>query len=261
MSWKNSLQRGLIHMNLIKVNDYEEMSQTVCKIISEKLTELSSPVLGLATGSTPQRLYELLVDEYKQGKISFANTHTVNLDEYVGLDSTDPNSYRYYMDTILFDHIDIPKHQAHIPNGAATDLQKECEDYEAIIRSAGGVDLQLLGIGLNGHIGFNEPGTSFTSRTHVVALDESTREANARFFNSIDDVPTQAITMGIDSIFESKEIVLMISGEKKAEALYKLINGDVTEDFPASILQNHENVTVVADKAALSLLQTKQDSQ
>ena len=152
----------------------------------------------------------------------------------------------------LFNHIDIPEDQIHLPNGVAEDMERECRDYERRIRIAGQVDIQILGLGVNGHIGFNEPGTSFSSRTHIVDLDESTREANARFFNSIEEVPTQAITMGIETIMESREILLLVSGEAKAEALKELFEGQVTEEFPASILKEHANVTVIADQSALS---------
>ena len=155
----------------------------------------------------------------------------------------------------LFKHVDISESRTHLPNGVADDLEKECRDYEELIRKAGNVDLQILGIGTNGHIGFNEPGTSFSSRTQIVDLAQSTIDANARFFDSIDEVPTKAVTMGIESIMESKEIILLASGESKAEAIAHLIEGEVTEDFPASILQKHDHVTIIADEAAMSKVQ------
>ena len=171
----------------------------------------------------------------------------------MGLDKNDPNSYHFYMMEKLFNHVDITKENVNLPNGVAPDLQKECQEYEQRIQKVGKIDVQLLGMGMNGHIGFNEPGTPFTQRTHVVELDESTRKANSRFFASLDDVPKQAITMGIGTIMESKEILLIVSGESKADAVARLLDKEeVSEDFPASILRNHDNVTVVVDEAALS---------
>lgn len=241
-------------MKLIRVDTHEELSQYVCRLCVQKIKELKNPVLGLATGSTPERLYNLLAEQYKIGNVSFKDTRTFNLDEYAGLSASNENSYRYFMDSILFNYIDIPYENTHVPNGTASDLKKESLAYEEKIQKAGGIDLQVLGIGRNGHIGFNEPGTSFESGTHVVNLDDSTRLANARFFTSQDKVPARAITMGIRAIMESREIVLMVSGEKKAEALYKLMSGEVTEEFPASVLQKHPNVLVVADRTARSVL-------
>lgn len=238
-------------MNVIKVKNYDEMSEKACDLIVNKLKKLDQPVLGLATGSTPEGFYDRLIEAYKQGNISFENTTTFNLDEYVGLSKDNPQSYYYYMNNRLFSHIDIKEDKAHLPKGDASDLKEECERYEQLIKKSGGVDLQLLGLGTNGHIAFNEPGTSFNSRTQVVDLTESTIKANSRFFDSMDEVPTQAVTMGIGSILESDEIVMLVSGESKAEALAQVINGDVTEDCPATILQKHKNVTIVADEAAL----------
>ncbi|HLQ74652.1 MAG TPA: glucosamine-6-phosphate deaminase, partial [Alloiococcus sp.] len=177
---------------------------------------------------------------------------TFNLDEYVGLAGDDPNSYRYFMNEKLFKHVDISTDKTHVPNGVAKDLNAECENYEQFIQDVGGIDLQVLGLGTNGHIAFNEPGTSFESRTSVVDLTQETLEANRRFFNSIDEVPTQALSMGIGLIFEAKEIILLVSGEAKAEALSRVINGKVTEELPGSILQQHDHVTIIADAAALS---------
>ncbi|WP_010532108.1 glucosamine-6-phosphate deaminase [Lentibacillus jeotgali] len=241
-------------MDIIRVKDYVEMSERACEIMRNQIKQFDSSVLGLATGSTPEGLYHQLIGEYKKGNMSFANVTTFNLDEYVGLATDDPNSYRYYMNEKLFSHIDLPDEQTYLPNGVADDLEKECRDYEALIKGAGYIDLQVLGLGLNGHIGFNEPGTPVDSRTHVVDLDESTREANARFFNSPDDVPKKALTMGIGSIMESKRIVLLVSGEKKADAVKQLVRGEITEEFPASILQQHDNATLIADEEALSKL-------
>lgn len=242
-------------MEIIRVKDYEEMSKTASSYILEKLKQLDAPVIGLATGSTPEGLYRLLVEENKKGNVSFENVTTFNLDEYTNIEPSDPNSYHYFMNKHLLDHIDIPKNQIHLPNGNAENLEAECQEYEHKIFEAGKIDLQVLGIGVNGHIGFNEPGTPFTSRTHIVTLDESTREANSRFFNSIDEVPTQAITMGIGTIMESSEILMLISGEQKADTLNRLLNGEVSEEFPASVLHNHSKVTVIADEAACSKLE------
>ncbi|HLS08686.1 glucosamine-6-phosphate deaminase [Lentibacillus sp.] len=239
-------------MNIIRVKDYDELSEKACELLVNEMEKSDSSVLGLATGSTPEGLYQKLIDEYKKGNLSFSNVTTFNLDEYVGLAASDPNSYRYYMNEKLFSHVDLPDEQAFLPNGAAEDLEKECRDYEALIKDAGYVDLQVLGLGLNGHIGFNEPGTPVDSRTHVVELDESTRKANARFFKSMDDVPKKALTMGIGTIMESRQIILLVSGEKKADAVKRLVNGMVSEEFPASILQKHENAILIADEAALS---------
>ncbi|API93435.1 glucosamine-6-phosphate deaminase 1 [Virgibacillus pantothenticus] len=241
-------------MELIKVRNYEELSEYAGKLVLEKVNTLENPVLGLATGSTPEGLYQYLINQYKEGKVSFEHVVTFNLDEYVGLEKDDINSYNYYMNEKLFKHIGIPRNQTYLPDGNAIDLNEEATNYENRIKQAGNIDLQILGLGLNGHIGFNEPGTPFTSRTHIVQLDESTRQANARFFISIDEVPSQAITMGIETIMESKQIVLLVSGEGKAEALHRVINGEVSEEFPASILQKHPHVIIVADEAACKLL-------
>ncbi|MFC0469852.1 glucosamine-6-phosphate deaminase [Halalkalibacter kiskunsagensis] len=240
-------------MNLVKVKNHEEMSENACRIIMNKVSSLSSPVLGLATGSTPERLYELLIKEYERKSITFSHVTTFNLDEYVGLGETHSNSYRYFMDHHLFKKIDIPKSRTHVPNGTGGDLKRECHYYEELIENVGGIDLQILGLGLNGHIGFNEPGTPFSAKTHIVDLDFSTRKANARFFRSVKEVPTQAITMGIETILRSKQILLLVSGEQKSEALQRLLDGEVSEEFPASVLRNHPNVTIIADAAAVGM--------
>ncbi|MFD4820087.1 glucosamine-6-phosphate deaminase [Peribacillus butanolivorans] len=239
-------------MNIIKVQDYKEMSQSAANIVIRKVKENSKIKLGLATGGTPKGTYDALIEDHMQNNTSYENVTSFNLDEYIGLDSNDPNSYHYYMDQSLFAHININKEQTYLPNGASDNLDKECTRFDKMIETLGGIDLQILGIGQNGHIGFNEPGTSFSSGTHVVALEESTRQANARYFDSIDEVPTHAITMGIATIMKSKEILLLISGEEKAETLKKLIHGEITEEFPASILKKHNNVTIIADQKALS---------
>lgn len=239
-------------MNVLKVRNYDEMSEMACSILMEKINSVSRPVLGLATGSTPEGLYKKLIEKYRSGEVSFKDTTTFNLDEYSGLSKDNPNSYHFYMKDHLFEHIDIDMEKTYVPNGDVADVQKECKDYERKIYENGNIDIQILGLGANGHIGFNEPGTPFASRTHSVNLAESTRQANARFFESIDDVPTSAITMGIETIRQSKEIIVLVSGEGKAEAVSRFINGDVSENFPASILQKHKHVTIIADEAALS---------
>ncbi|WP_026907096.1 glucosamine-6-phosphate deaminase [Paucisalibacillus globulus] len=244
-------------MEIIRVKDYAAMSEAASTFLIERINRLDNPKLGLATGSTPEGLYKNIIEKHKQGDVSFKNVKSFNLDEYVGLEKNDPNSYYFFMKDKLFDHVDISLDNVRVPNGVAADLQQECQDHEEAIKAAGGIDVQLLGIGANGHIGFNEPGTPFTSKTQVVNLDESTIQANSRFFNTIEEVPTQAISMGIDTIMNSKEILLLISGESKAEALAKLVSGEVTEEVPASVLNNHPNVTVIADEAAFSVVDGK----
>lgn len=239
-------------MKIVKVRDYEEMSQAACKIILDKVKEKKHLVLGLATGSTPEGLYRCMIHAYKEGKISFQHIVTFNLDEYLNLDQNHPNSYHYYMKKKFFNHVDIPKKNIHLLDGMATNYIQEYQQYDEKIRRAGNIDIQVLGLGVNGHIGFNEPGTSFISRTHVVHLDPTTRKTNSKFFRDIQDVPKKAITMGIANIMESKEILLLVSGKKKELALARLINGEISEQFPASILKKHQNVTIIADCAALS---------
>lgn len=242
------------NMKVIKVDNYEELSHLASEIVIGKIKQKPNAVLGLATGSTPLGLYKNLIEDHQKNGTSYQHIHSVNLDEYIGLPKENPNSYHSYMMQNLFQYLDIPYNHIHLPHGESDDFIKECERYENIIKELGHIDLQILGIGGNGHIGFNEPGTPFTSKTHIIDLKESTRQANARFFNHIDDVPKQAITMGISTIMKSKEIVLLASGEAKAEATYKLIKGDITEQLPASALKNHPAVTVIVDQAAASLL-------
>lgn len=241
-------------MKIIRTENYNDMSDKAGLIIAEKVRTNPKSTLGLATGGTPSGVYEFLIKDHHENKTSYKQVTTVNLDEYIGLSKDNPNSYHNFMEKSLFNHIDIPYTQTHIPNGLATDLQKECEEYDRLIESFGGVDVQILGIGQNGHIGFNEPGTSFNSNTHIVTLTESTRIANSRFFPSIADVPTHAITMGISSILKSKEIILLASGLKKAEAISKLMNGEIDKNFPASALRHHHQVTIIADNDALTLI-------
>jgi len=238
-------------MEIIKVANYEEMSTVAGKRIAERVRNNPNIVLGLATGSTPQGVYQYLIHDFKINGTSYKNVTSVNLDEYVGMDPEDPNSYHYFMRKNLFDHINMVNENVHVPNGVANNLDEECIRYEQGIKELGGIDLQLLGIGENGHIGFNEPGTPFSSRTHIVTLSENTRKANSRFFASIEDVPKQAITMGIATILDSREILLLASGEKKAKAVARLLKQGISEDFPASSLKQHKNVTIIADQDAL----------
>jgi glucosamine-6-phosphate deaminase len=241
-------------MKIIQAKDYRDLGQKASTIIINLVRQNPRAVLGLATGSTPKTTYKDLINDHHNNGTTYCDIQTVNLDEYVGLAKNDPNSYHYFMDEQLFRHIDIQSENTFIPNGSAADIEKECSRYDQLIKSIGGVDLQLLGIGRNGHIGFNEPGTSFDEKTHVVKLAEDTRIANARFFNDdIDAVPKQAITMGIQNILESKSILLLASGKGKAKALARLLNDrDVSESFPASSLHLHPNVTLIADEEALS---------
>lgn len=242
-----------INMKIIVVENYDEMSKKAAEILIKKVQEKPNAVLGLATGSTPVGLYKELIEDHQQNGTSYKDIHTVNLDEYIGLPQEDKNSYFTFMYEHLFKYLEIPKEHTHIPSGDTEDHAKECKRYEEIIESLGQVDLQILGIGSNGHIGFNEPGTPFTGDTHIIDLKESTRQANARFFESIDEVPTQAITMGIGTIMKSKEILLLASGNAKAEAIHGMIHGEMTEELPASILQSHPHVTLIVDKDAYSL--------
>ena len=211
-------------------------------------------VLGLATGSTPIGLYKQLVEWYNKGDLDFSEVMTVNLDEYKGLSRDNDQSYYYFMHQNLFDHVNIPAENTHLPNGMEPDSQKECQEYTDLIQSLGGVDLQLLGIGHNGHIGFNEPGEAFDKQVHCVNLTQSTIEANKRFFASADDVPKQAYTMGIKTIMQAKKILIVASGEDKAEIVRDAFFGPITPKVPASVLQLHNDVTLVADEAALSKL-------
>ncbi|MDP5274673.1 glucosamine-6-phosphate deaminase [Chengkuizengella axinellae] len=240
-------------MEVIKVRDYNEMSEKAAEYIIEKVKANSKIRLGLATGGTPLGLYKNMVTDFQHNNTSYRRVTSFNLDEYVGLSEEHPNSYRYYMNKSLFNHINTLKSNIHLPNGNAVSLQEECIRYDQLIQDSGGIDLQILGIGQNGHIGFNEPGTPFGSKVHVVRLTESTRQANKHFFNHMNEVPTHAITMGIQSIMKSKEILLLASGGQKSVAIHKLLQGEVSQQFPASILQLHPNVTVIADEEALSL--------
>lgn len=241
-------------MKIIKVKNYEEVSKEAALYMIEKIRKAPNMVIGLATGGTPEGMYVNMIKDHQENNTSYRNITTFNLDEYLGLDGTHESSYRYFMDSHLFKHINIDKSKTYVPSGNAADSADECEKYEQLIKECGGIDLQLLGIGGNGHIGFNEPGTSFQTKTHVIELTEKTRKDNARYFDKLEDVPTHAITMGIATIMEAKEILLLASGEAKREAMRRLVQGEISEDFPASILNNHPHVTIIADEAALAEL-------
>ncbi len=241
-------------MRIYRATDYKGMSRRAANIISAHVILKPDCVLGLATGSTPVGAYQQLVEWYNKGDLSFAETRSVNLDEYVGLSPHHEQSYRYFMQTNLFDHIDIKPENTNVPNGLAFDAEAECKRYNQVISDLGGIDLQLLGLGHNGHIAFNEPGDGFELETHTVDLTESTIEANKRFFASVDEVPRRAFTMGIKSIMRARSILLIVNGEAKADILCRALTGPVTPDVPASVLQLHPSVTVVGDAAALSKL-------
>lgn len=242
-----------ITMNIIRAKDYQDMSRKAANIISAQIIMKPDCVLGLATGSTPVGTYRQLIEWYEKGDLDFSRVSTVNLDEYRGLTHTDPQSYYYFMQENLFDHVNIDKTATHVPDGTNPDAADACAKHEQIIKSLGGIDLQLLGLGNNGHIGFNEPGAAFEKETHLVDLAESTIRANARFFTSIDEVPKQAYTMGIRTIMQAKKILVVVSGESKADIVSRAFFGPVTPEVPASILQMHPDVTVVCDEAALSM--------
>ncbi len=239
-------------MRIYKAKDYEDMSRKAANIISAQVIMKPDCVLGLATGSTPIGLYKQLVEWFEKGDLDFSKVQTVNLDEYKGLNRENDQSYYYFMHDNLFDHINIPEENTHLPNGMEMDSEKECARYTKLIQSMGGVDLQLLGIGHNGHIGFNEPSESFDKDVHCVNLTQSTIEANKRFFASADDVPKQAYTMGIKTIMQAKKILIVANGEGKADIVRDAFFGPITPQVPASVLQLHDDVTLVADEAALS---------
>ena len=241
-------------MKVIVLDNYDELSKEASRLVEEKVMENDKAVLGLATGSTPLGLYKYMIEGYKTRGISYRNVKTLNLDEYLGLEHSHPESYHAFMLETLFKHIDVELNHTYIPNGVPDSTDAECVRYEEVIDKIGPVNLQILGIGTNGHIGFNEPGTDPQSLTHVVELNASTRESNAKFFESMDEVPTHAITMGITSILKSEEIILLASGKSKAQAVKTLLEKEVTPDFPASYLWTHDNVTLIVDKDAYGLI-------
>ena len=241
-------------MRIYCEKDYDAMSRRAATIIAAQVVAKPDCVLGLATGSSPVGTYQNLIKWYEQGDLSFKEVRSVNLDEYYGLSGDHDQSYRYFMQTNLFDHVDIVPENTNVPNGLAKDAAAEGERYEALVASLGYADLQLLGMGRNGHIGFNEPDDHFALITHLVDLAPSTIEANARFFASADDVPKQALSMGIGTIMRARKILVVVSGADKADAVCKAVRGPITPEVPASILQLHPDVTIVGDEAAMSKL-------
>lgn len=241
-------------MNVLIFDSNEKLNETGAGIITGLVQTNPRAVLGLATGGTPVGVYEQLVSDYRRGLVSFRQATSFNLDEYVGLPIDHPESYHSYMHQHLFRHIDLPADQTHIPNGNAEDLEAECRRYDERIADAGQIDLQLLGIGHNGHIGFNEPAHALIRGTHVVDLAEETRRANARFFNSIDEVPRQALTMGVGTILKAKTILLIVRGADKAEIVKRALTGPITTDCPASLLQTHPHLVVLLDEEAGRLM-------
>ncbi len=241
-------------MQIVRAKDYNDMSRKAANIISAQVIIKPDCVLGLATGSSPMGTYKQLIEWYNKGDLDFASVKTVNLDEYKGLSGDHVQSYRYFMDENFFNNVNIKKENTHVPNGLATNETEECFRYNQIIDDMQGVDMQLLGIGHNGHIGFNEPCDEYKRGTHCVELAESTIEANSRLFDNIDEVPKFAFTMGIKTIMDAKKVVVIVSGKDKAEIVKKAFFGPITPMVPASILQMHQDVVLVGDEEALSLI-------
>ncbi len=234
-------------MKIIVCENYRELSKTAAEMVAECISS-KKICLGLATGSTPEGMYDCLVGLYEAGKCDFSGVTTFNLDEYYPISPDDPQSYRYYMDKRLFERVNIDKSATHIPNGLAPDPELECTEYEKMIAACGGIDLQVLGVGANGHIGFNEPGDTLIPQTHLTELTPSTIKANARFFDSEDQVPKHAITMGIKTILSARRIVVLVSGSAKHEAIKKLLEGKITTRWPVTFLNLHNDVTLICDK-------------
>jgi len=241
-------------MQIIKAKDYEQMSRMAANVIAAQIIMKPECVLGLATGSTPIGTYKELVGKYEAGELDFSKVTSINLDEYRGLSPENDQSYRYFMNDNLFQHVNIRKECTYVPDGLEPDAEKACQTYDEIIKKAGGIDLQLLGMGHNGHIGFNEPSDEFVKNTNCVDLTQSTIDANARFFASIDEVPKQAYTMGIGTIMNAKKVLVVVSGKGKAQIVKDAFFGPVTPKVPASILQLHPDVVLIGDEEALSLI-------
>jgi len=241
-------------MKLVVTKDYADMSRKAANIVSAQMILKPDSVLGLATGSTPIGIYDQLVEWYEKGDLDFSRITTVNLDEYSGLSPDNEQSYHYFMEKNLFSRVNLPKDRHFLPDGTNPDVKGECRRYKELIESLGGVDLQILGLGHNGHIGFNEPSDSFARDVHLVDLTQQTINANMRFFKSAEEVPRQAYTMGVGTIFQAKKILLAVSGTDKAETLREVMNGAIRPQVPGSVLQLHPDVIVVADEAAASKL-------
>lgn len=241
-------------MEIIICKDYKNMSKIASKIICDEINKNPNLTLGLATGNTPVGTYENLINLYKENKLDFSNIKAFNLDEYYGLSKDDTQSYSYFMREKLFNHININIKNTHIPNGITSNVTEECKNYDKLIESTGGIDLQLLGIGSNAHIAFNEPSNVFKVGTSLVNLKESTIKDNSIYFNKMEDVPTQAISMGVGSIFKANKIILLASGKSKAKAIYDTINGEIDPNIPSSILKLHKNVIFILDEDSASML-------
>jgi len=244
-------------MRIIVENDYHSMSKKAALMVASQITLKPDSNLGLATGGTPLAMYDKLIEMFREDEVDFNEVKSFNLDEYCGLEADHPNSYHYYMYDNFFKEINIKKENIHIPNGKADDFDRECRDYEETIKKAGGIDLQILGIGSNGHIGFNEPAESLNVATEVVNLTEETIKANSRYFESKDNVPKKAISMGMATILKADRIILLARGKNKAEAIKKTVNGKISTQEPASLLQTHPQVTIIIDQEAASLINKK----
>jgi len=239
-------------MKVVVVKNYDEISFQVAQLIADQIINKRNSVLGLATGSTLIGVYRELIRKFQKGELDFSKVVTFNLDEYYGLSPEHPQSYSFFMWNILFKHINLKKENIHLLNGVTENIAKECKQYEDLIQKSGGIDLQILGIGDNGHIGFNEPDISLDTRTHLVNLTAKTIRANSRFFNNAQEVPKQAITMGIGTIMQAKEIILLANGKRKARVVERTINGPITTKVPATVLQLHNDVTIIVDQEAAS---------
>lgn len=241
-------------MKVIVTKNYDELSKVAANEMANIIKNNPKAILGLATGGSPVGMYKELIKMNQSGEIDFSKVTTVNLDEYVGLSGEHPQSYRYFMNNILFNHINIDKNNTYVPNGLAENIEEECKNYDVKIAELGGTDVQLLGVGNNGHIAFNEPDSSLVSGTHLTGLTEETIKANARFFDTIDEVPKTALTMGLGGIMKSKKIIVIASGESKAEAVKGMVSGKISTNMPASMLQMHRDVVVIVDEDAAKLL-------
>lgn len=244
-------------IKIVRARDYKDMSRKAANIISAQVILKPDCVLGLATGDSPIGTYQQLIDWYNKGDVDFSQVRTYNLDEYYGIADDDPQSYHYFMNKYFFSQVNIDPANVHVPAGSNTDVEDACSSFDKMVAEAGFCDLQLLGIGRNGHIGFNEPDDVFSKGTHCVDLTESTIEANSRLFEREEDVPRRAYTMGVQTIMNARSILVVANGDKKAQAVYDMCFGPVTPKCPASILQLHTNVTVVADDEALALCADK----